>query len=98
MAATMYRVSNVSIDTKNNTVLIEAEDMDFLYTVDSLDKEFEAPTTNFKFSGPKEWRYLYKICQGCAQVRNRKAKTLAETFKALNGCFVMLPNQFRLPA
>ena len=42
--ATQYRVNSVDIDVDNNKVLIEAQDMDFLYTVESLDDEFESPT------------------------------------------------------
>ena len=98
MAATQYQVTNVTIDIANNTCLIEAQDMDFLYTIDSLDQEFEAPTATFRFSGPKEFRYLYKICQGQSKIRSRKTKTLADTFKALTGCYVLLPDQFRVPA
>ena len=70
--ATQYRVNSVDIDVDNNKVLIEAQDMDFLYTVESLDAEFESPTEIFEFSGISQLRYLYKIAQNNKQIRNRK--------------------------
>ena len=96
--ATQYRINNVDIDLTNNKVLIEAQDMDFLYEVESLDQEFESPTEMFEFSGISQLRYLFKICQNNKQIRSRKAKTMAETFKALNGCYVLLPAQFKVSA
>ena len=96
--ATQYRVNSVDIDVDNSTVIIEAQDMDFLYTVESMDQEFESPTEVFEFSGISELRYLFKICQNNKQIRNRKAKTMADTFKALNGAYVLLPAQFKVSA
>ena len=96
--ATQYRVNNVDIDVDNNTVIIEAQDMDFLYTIENMDQEFESPTEMFEFSGISELRYLFKICQNNKQIRNRKAKTMADTFKALNGAYVLLPAQFKVSA
>ena len=96
--ATQYRVNSVDIDVTNNKVLIEAQDMDFLYTVESLDEEYESPTEMFEFSGISQLRYLFKICQNNKQIRNRKTKTMADTFKALNGCYVLLPAQFKVSA
>ena len=96
--ATQYRVNSVDIDVDNNKVLIEAQDMDFLYTIDNMDQEFESPTEVFEFSGISQLRYLFKICQNNKQIRNRKAKTMADTFKALNGAYVLLPAQFKVSA
>ena len=96
--ATQYRVNNVDIDVDNSTVIIEAQDMDFLYTIENMDQEFESPTEMLEFSGISELRYLFKICQNNKQIRNRKAKTMADTFKALNGAYVLLPAQFKVSA
>ena len=96
--ATQYRVNSVDIDVDNSSVIIEAQDMDFLYTVESMDQELESPTEVFEFSGISELRYLFKICQNNKQIRNRKAKTMADTFKALNGAYVLLPAQFKVSA
>ncbi len=96
--ATQYRINSVDIDTANNTVLLEAQDMDFLYTVESLDQEYESPVEHFEFSGISQLRYLFKIAQNNKQIRSRKLTNMADTFKALNGAYVLLPAQFKVSA
>ena len=95
---TQYEITNVTINSKSREILIEATDMDAIFLAEDLDAEFAAPTARFRFDGlvndGAQLKYLYKVAAG--QKKCRGKKSLAATFKALEGCFVFINEKFRV--